>query len=133
MNFNGLNVGQFIDKLKRMEGTVKYDLDLFSVPVADLASGPTLQAPFQAGSHSSAMGAIDAARRVNPQCATLLAMYQKHGDLTDQDMEDVTGIDRSTVIPRRRELMKQGLVIQVGHRKNPRTGISNTTYGRVNR
>lgn len=79
--------------------------------------------------HCSEMGALDVQHRVGAQHETLLKAYRTHGDLTDAEMEEWAGIDRSTVIPRRHELMKRGLVVEVGTRKNVRTGVSNTTFG----
>lgn len=59
----------------------------------------------------------------------LLTIYRKAGPLTDAEAAERTGLMRTSIIPRRRELMKRGLVVEVGHRKNPTTGITNTTFG----
>lgn len=89
--------------------------------------------PFQAGSHTSYLGAVDASGRVSRQCAQILGMYRVYGSLTDAQMADMTGIERSTVIPRRRELQRRGLVTFSGHHRNALTGILNKTYGLVRR
>lgn len=93
----------------------------------------TVQTPFtgssQQSKHTSFLGAQDASSRAANQCIRLLEMYAKHGSLTDAEMETLTGIQRSSVIPRRRELQHRGLVQEIGSRKNPASGITNTTYG----
>lgn len=79
--------------------------------------------------HASAMGALKADERMGRQMVLLLTAYRQHGPLTDAEMAERIGIQRSTVIPRRRELMARGLVVEVGHRKNPQSGVTNTTFG----
>lgn len=96
------------------------DLD-FSVPIQQLGSVRSR--------HASAMGAQAAGEVAGRQMVTLLTAYQEHGSLTDIEMETVTGVQKSSVIPRRWALMARGLVVEIGHRKNPKSGISNTTYG----
>jgi hypothetical protein len=59
---------------------------------------------------------------------TVLTAYGQNGALTDIDVEFLTGINRTSVIPRRRELMKRSLVVEVGTKKNEQSGRSNTTY-----
>mgnify|MGYP001613731341 CR=1 FL=1 len=79
--------------------------------------------------HASAEGAKAAGEAIGRQMVLLLTAYRQHGVLTDAAMAELTGIQRSSVIPRRRDLIKRGLVVEVGHAKNPQTGITNTTYG----
>jgi hypothetical protein len=79
--------------------------------------------------HSSACGAIDAGRRSGRQALTILSAYRQYGSLTDAEVETRTQIQRSSVIPRRRELMRLGLVMEIGFRKNPASGVTNTTFG----
>jgi len=59
----------------------------------------------------------------------LLAAYKQSGPLTDAEVAERTGLMRTSVIPRRRELMKRGLVVEVGSRKNEQSGVTNTTFG----
>lgn len=81
--------------------------------------------------HASSEGARNASERVGRQMLALLTAYKQAGSegLTDAEMEKVTTIDRSSVIPRRRELMKRGLVVELGSRKNPDSGVTNTSFG----
>lgn len=103
--------------------------------MGDLHNGTlNFDAPVQHGgslrtTHASQEGARDASERVGRQMVTLLTAYRSYGDLTDVEMEQKTGVQKSSVIPRRRALMARGLVQEIGHRKNPATGISNTTFG----
>lgn len=93
----------------------------FTVPVQPMGS-PLAR-------HCSSLGAAKAGEVVGRQMVTLLTAYRQHGELTDVEAEARTGIQKSSVIPRRRALMLRGLVVETGHRKNPRTGITNTTFG----
>lgn len=95
----------------------------FSAPVQPLGSPRTR--------HASAMGARDASERVGRQMLQLLTAYKQAGPdgLTDAEAAERTGFMRTSIIPRRRGLMKIGLVVEIGHRKNHTTGISNTTFG----
>lgn len=79
----------------------------------------------------SKAGAEQATAHCRRQCDQLLALYAQHGDLTDAESATLMGLERSSVIPRRRELMKRGLVQEVGTRDNVTSGIANTTWGRV--
>lgn len=79
--------------------------------------------------HASAQGATSANERVARQMVTILDAYRQHGPLTDIEMEARTAIQKSSVIPRRRALMQRGLVVEIGHRKNPATNITNTVFG----
>lgn len=109
----------------------------FTAPLLDTRTTSLLGEPFtvpaQGAStrtfHASIEGAQDASERAARQALQLLTAYRQYGDLTDAEMEAKTGIQRSSVIPRRRELMKRGLVVEVGHRKNPASGVTNTTFG----
>lgn len=74
-------------------------------------------------------GAVSGEERVGRQMVTLLTIYRREGALTDAEAAEKTGLMRTSIIPRRRELMTRGLVVEVGHRKNPTTGIMNTTFG----
>jgi hypothetical protein len=96
------------------------DLD-FSVPIQQLGSVRSR--------HASAMGAQASGEVAGRQMVTLLTAYREHGSLTDIEIETVTGVQKSSVIPRRRALQKRGLVVEIGHRVNPASGVSNTTYG----
>ncbi len=78
--------------------------------------------------HASSEGAKAAGELTARQMLRVLTAYQG-GPLTDIEVEAVTGIDKSSVIPRRRELQRVGLVVEVGHRQNPKSGKSNTTFG----
>lgn len=80
--------------------------------------------------HASAMGAIRVQPKAAEQRATVYATYQD-GPKSDAQVSALTGIQRSSVIPRRRELMKLGLVVEVGFVRNEHSGVSNTTYGAV--
>lgn len=83
--------------------------------------------------HASSEGAKHASERVGRQMLQILTAYAQYGPLTDAEVEEHTTIRRTSVIPRRRELMKRGLVEEVGHRKNPQTGITNTVFDRTKR
>jgi len=78
--------------------------------------------------HASAVGAAAVQPHVASQMARVYAAYEQHGALCDTEVEIHTGIDRSSVIPRRRALEKLGLVREVGFRTNPRSGKSNIAY-----
>ena len=79
--------------------------------------------------HASAEGARHAEERIGRQMLEVMTAYRQYGPLTDVEVEAKTGIQKSSIIPRRRELQKRGLVVELGHRKNPTTGISNTVFG----
>jgi hypothetical protein len=111
----------------------------FTVPPADVTTtSPTGQslaslppiAPAQGVSrHCSAMGALKASEHAEAQMQRVLVAYREHGPLTDAEVEKLTGIGRSSVIPRRTELVRRGLVEKDGRtRKNPATGVSNTLW-----
>lgn len=112
--------------------------DLFSDPLpADLSRvGPRGETLYIAPSndlvsrHCSAMGALKAQPNKEAQHQRMLAMYRQHGGLTDAEMEALTGIDRSSVTPRRTELIKLGLVESdpAGTRKNPQSAVSNKLW-----
>lgn len=78
--------------------------------------------------HCSSMGALKIAPAAAWKRDQLAALYQAHGPLTDQEAADLLRWPRSSVIPRRTELMVEGRVQRVGTKRNPATGISNTTY-----
>lgn len=114
----------------------------FSAPAADLVTtSPTGRAlpPIAPASgvsrHCSAMGALKAQSFAEAQMQRVLAAYREHGPLTDAEVESITGIDRSSVIPRRTELVKRGLVEKDDGRTrtNPKSGISNTLWRAVER
>lgn len=109
----------------------------FSAPPLDpsqfTATGQP-SAPIQQGGslrsrHASAVGAHAAQPHVERQAQQVLACYRQHGPLCDTEVEIKTGIARSSIIPRRHSLMALGLVVEVGFRKNPKTGINNTAFG----
>lgn len=89
---------------------------------------PIAPSPDRIAKHASSMGALAAQSVAGAQMQRLLDAYKQHGPLTDLEAEDHTGIQRSSVIPRRRALIKQGLVQEIGSKKE-RTGITNTTWG----
>lgn len=105
----------------------------FAKPPVDVTQVSPLGVPYQGSTartlHASHQGAVDASERVGRQMLALLTAYRQFGDLTDAEMKQHTGIQRSSVIPRRRELMKRGLVHEVGSRKNPDSGVTNCTFG----
>lgn len=78
--------------------------------------------------HCSSMGAVAASEVAGRQMLTVLLAYKTHGPLTDIDVASLTGVQKSSVIPRRRALMKAGLVVEVQIRVNPVTGRPNMTY-----
>lgn len=77
----------------------------------------------------SKAGAEQATAHCSRQCDHLLALYAEHGDLTDAESATLMGLERSSVIPRRRELERRGLVKAIGKRVNAKSGIVNTTWG----
>lgn len=79
--------------------------------------------------HASSQGAQDASERVGRQMVTLLTIYRQQGPLTDAEAAERTGLMRTSIIPRRRELMRRGLVVETGFKKNEQTGVRNTTFG----
>lgn len=100
----------------------------YQSPVVELSAPVQTQGSLRSR-HSSAMGAQAVQPKVAEQMARVYAAYQKFGALCDTEVELKTGIQRSSIIPRRRELQKLGLVKEIGHRKNPQSGVSNTTFG----
>ncbi len=95
-------------------------------------------APVQQGGsirsrHCSSEGALAAQEVLARQLMKVLTAYGEHGELTDIDVERLTGIQKSSVIPRRRSLQLRGLVMELGTKKNEESGRSNTTYGLVRR
>lgn len=105
----------------------------WSTPAVDVSQVSPVGVPIQQhGSlrsrHSSSEGAKAVQPHAERQMCTVLDTYKTHGPLCDTEVELLTGIDRSSVIPRRRELEKRGLVIEVGFRKNPKSGRSNTAF-----
>jgi hypothetical protein len=85
--------------------------------------------PYARGSKTSKAGAIKASRVSGKQCLTLLGYYESHGPLTDAEAAKLMTVERSTINARRNALMRAKLVVEVGTRKNPTSGILNTTYG----
>lgn len=79
--------------------------------------------------HSSHQGAQNASERVGRQMLALLTIYRQHGSQTDAEAAEKSGLMRTSIIPRRRELMRLGLVVEVGSRKNEQTGVTNTVFG----
>lgn len=79
--------------------------------------------------HCSRMGAEDVVGRAEAQRERLFNTYTVMGPQTDQEMADFLGIDRSSVIPRRTELMEAGRVQKIGWKRNDATGVANTTWG----
>lgn len=94
-----------------------------------------LRLPFEGGSdipaHCSHAGAKAAAERAGRQALALLAAYREHGPLTDAEAAYWLNVERTTINARRAELMRLGLVKVDGVRKNPKSNISNATWGLV--
>ena len=103
------------------------------MPYTSSSQPEPLRLPFNGRStrtrRSSRDGAVNASERAATQCIRMLTAYKEAGSLTDAEMSERLGIQRSSVIPRRRELMHRGLVQELGQRKNPATNIINTTFG----
>lgn len=61
----------------------------------------------------------------------VMALYQVFGPLTDREVADKLGIERTTVIPRRVELIALGVVDAEpkGVRRNLKSGVFNSTWG----
>lgn len=93
----------------------------------------TFSLPFQGvediSRHCSHAGAVAASERVGRQCVELLAAYARHGALTDAEAATHLGVERTTINARRAELIRRGLVVATGTKKNAATGIRNTTWG----
>ena len=79
--------------------------------------------------HASTEGAGAVKERVARQMLIVLMAYKTHGALNDAEVETITGIQRSSVIPRRWALLRAGLIQEIGHRVNVKSGKSNTAYG----
>lgn len=94
-----------------------------------------LALPFQGSEplarHCSHQGAVQAAERAGRQAVAILALYAAQGPLTDAEVAEALGIQRSSVNARRAALMKLRLVRSWGTKQNPATGITNTTYGLI--
>lgn len=52
-----------------------------------------------------------------------------HGDLTDREIHDKTGMDISTINARRNELIEFGIIKHKGYRKNRNTGKKAMVWG----
>lgn len=87
------------------------------------------RAPYATGSATSKAGAEAVKGILTRQCEQLLRAYREHGLLTDWEMAQRLGWERTTVIPRRHTLVRLGQVQKVGTRKNPDSGIANDVYG----
>lgn len=111
--------------------------DLFSTPPVDPhfvspeGIGKVAPSADPTAKHCSRMGAEDVATRSEFQRERLYNAYFLNGPMTDSEAADWLSLERSSIIPRRTELMDAGRVQKVGHRKNAATGISNTTWGLV--
>lgn len=81
--------------------------------------------------HCSHQGAVAASERVGRQCVELLGAYATQGPLTDAEAAKHLGIERSTINARRAELIRRLLVAKHGTKRNPETGITNTTWGLI--
>lgn len=114
----------------------------FDLPLSDVAqvsaSGRSIDPPHQtkatgAALHCSQMGAKAARVFASQQRERMMAIYAERGPLTDCEMEAISGIDKSSITPRRNELIKFGVVEKDDGRtrRNPRTGISNTLWRMV--
>jgi hypothetical protein len=75
-------------------------------------------------------GAAAVKAKLATQLMAVLNTY-KYQELTDAQVSSLTGIQRTSVIPRRRELMKRGLVEKKGTARNPDSGVTNVRYGLV--
>lgn len=94
-----------------------------------------LRLPFQGATplaaHCSAEGARHAAHTATGQAARLLELYRTHGPLTDAEASDLLGIQRCAVNARRWWLIAHHEIDPQpkGSKKNPLTGVRNTTWG----
>lgn len=110
----------------------------FAPPLADVSkTGPCGEPlpPVQgqatgAALHCSSMGAKQARVFNAQQRARMLAIYAERGPLTDVEMETISRIDKSSVTPRRNELIAMGLVEKDDGRvrKNLKSGVNNTLW-----
>lgn len=92
-----------------------------------------LTLPFQGSEsiarHCSHQGAVSAAERAGRQAVAILALYQQRGPLTDAEVAEALGIQRSSVNARRAALAKLQLVRSWGTKKNAATGVNNVIWG----
>lgn len=90
---------------------------------------PFPTAPYATGSATSKAGADAVQGSLQRRCAELLNVYLEHGPLTDLEAAHYLGWERTSVIPRRHQLVRRGQVQKCGTRKNPRSGVENDVYG----
>lgn len=84
--------------------------DLFDMP----------SAPFQRSSPTSKAGAVQVQPKVGTQLASVLETIRDHGPVSDWDIVGYTGYALSVVNARRRSLVLDGFVRQVGTVIGPR-------------
>lgn len=94
----------------------------------DLFSAPYAISAVQEAEDCSRQGAVKAQEHVARQCLRLLTLYQRVGPLSDRDAAERLNLDRTTVIPRRHELMQRGLVESYGKAAGTK-GLPNTRWG----
>lgn len=105
----------------------------FSVPPVDPAKESV--APFTGSTvvsrECSALGAERIERARSRLQRELVAAYQVFGPLTDAEAAAQLNVERTTVIPRRVELIRAGVVDPEpkGVRVNPKSRVSNSTWG----
>ena len=81
--------------------------------------------------HCSYEGAQAAAEHAGRLALKLLALYASHGPLTDAEAAGLLEVGRSSINSTRGNLVRLGLVHAVGTKKNPETGVNNTTWGKA--
>ena len=81
--------------------------------------------------HCSYEGAQTAAEHAGRLALKLFALYASHGPQTDAEAAMRLGVGRSSINSTRANLVRLGLVQAVGTKKNPETGVNNTTWGKA--
>lgn len=101
-------------------------------PLFDDLYRPTVEpitVPFQPSSETSRAGAKRVEKIAGRQCQELAEAYRIKGPMTDHEAAEWLGWERTTVIPRRHQLIHAGQVEKTGTRTNPASGVSNAVYG----
>lgn len=92
------------------------------------ASAPIAPSVHRLARHCSAMGALAVENGRPALWKRMLALYAS-GERTDAELAALLGVRESTISARRSELMKTGWVGASDLvRKNPRTGVNNSTW-----
>lgn len=93
--------------------------------------GPEPRAPYRRHSPASREGAEDVEDRLDGLQRRVLEAYRRAGEagLIDEELERAVDRKRSTVIPRRHELAKKGLVTEKPvFRREARSGVKCGVY-----